>query len=72
MIEATSQPRRAIRPKVTEMKTGYVDRHLRELEAKGLFPKRFKLNPYGRAVAHWEHEVDAWLAERAATREAVI
>jgi predicted DNA-binding transcriptional regulator AlpA len=60
--------KRAIRPTETEKKTGYCDRHLRDLERQGLFPRRFKLNPNGRAVAHWEHEVDEWLTSRAASR----
>jgi len=61
-----------LRPHETEARTGYCDRQLRELEAKGLFPKRFSLNPSGkgRAVGHLESEVDKWIAERAASREA--
>ena len=63
---------RILRPAQTEAKTGYCDRELRDLEAAGLFPKRFKLNPTGkgRAVGHLESEVDAWIEARAATREA--
>jgi predicted DNA-binding transcriptional regulator AlpA len=64
---------RVIRPQETEAKTGFCDRQLRELEAQGLFPKRFPLNPSGRgrAVGHLESEVDAWIKARAASREAV-
>jgi prophage regulatory protein len=64
---------RVIRPQETEAKTGFCDRQLRELEAQGLFPKRFPLNPNGRgrAVGHLESEVDAWIKARAASREAV-
>lgn len=56
----------------TESKTGYCDRQLRELESQNLFPKRFPLNPSGkgRAVGHLESEVDEWIHQRAATRQA--
>ena len=62
---------RILRIPDTEAKTGYCDRQLRELEAQGLFPKRFPLNPSGkgRAVGHLESEVDEWIKARAATRE---
>lgn len=57
---------RILRPKDTEAKTGICDRHLRDLEAKGLFPRRFSLNPNGgRAVGHLESEVDDWIKSRA-------
>ncbi len=61
---------RVLRPKQTEIKVGICDRELRDLEAQGLFPKRFTLNPSGkgRAVGHLESEVDEWIAARAATR----
>jgi prophage regulatory protein len=62
---------RILRISETEARTGYCDRHLRDLEAQGLFPKRFPLNPNGkgRAVGHLESEVDAWIKARAASRE---
>lgn len=61
---------RVLRVPQTEAKTGYCDRQLRELEAQGLFPKRFPLNPSGkgRAIGHLESEVDEWIAQRAASR----
>lgn len=59
---------RILRPKDTEAKVGLCDRELRDLEREGLFPKRFQLNPGGRAVGHLESEVDEWIASRAATR----
>lgn len=61
---------RVLRVPETEAKTGYCDRQLREMEAEGNFPRRFSLNPNGkgRAVGHLESEVDAWIAERAASR----
>lgn len=62
---------RILRIQETESKTGYCDRQLRDMEAQGLFPKRFTLNPAGgRAVGHLESEVDDWIVARAATREA--
>ena len=58
---------RILRPAETAAKTGVCDRHLRDMEAQGLFPKRFSLNPNGgRAVGHLESEVDDWIAGRAA------
>lgn len=61
---------KVLRTYQTEEKTGYCDRQLRDLEAQGLFPKRFPLNPSGkgRAVGHLESEIDQWIAERAAAR----
>lgn len=61
---------RSIRTPETEAKVGLCERQLRDLEAQGLFPKRFRLNPNGRAVAWLESEVDEWIAARAATRAA--
>ena len=62
---------RVLRPSETEARIGLCDRQLRELEAKGLFPKRFPLNPSGngRAVGHLESEVNDWITARAASRE---
>lgn len=59
-----------LRPTQTAAKVGLCDRELRDLEAKGLFPKRFPLNPSGkgRAVGHLESEVDDWIEARAASR----
>lgn len=59
---------RILRPAETVAKVGICDRQLRELEEEGLFPRRFKISPKGRAVAHLESEVDDWIASRAATR----
>lgn len=64
---------RILRPNETAAKVGICDRQLRDLEAEGLFPKRFTLNPNGkgRAVGHLESEVDEWIAGRAAERQPV-
>lgn len=61
-----------LRPNETAAKVGICDRQLRDLEAEGLFPKRFTLSPSGkgRAVGHLESEVDQWIGERAAARAA--
>ena len=62
---------RIIRPVEAEKLTGYCGTHLRRLEAKGLFPKRFKLNPEsGRfgAVGFLESDIEAWMEARAASR----
>ena len=60
-----------LRPTETAKLVGLCDRQLRDLEAKGAFPKRFRLHPEGRAVGHLEAEVKEWIATRAASREAV-
>lgn len=69
--ELPRKPMRVLRPRETAAKVRICDRQLRDLEAQGLFPKRFTLNPNGkgRAVGHLECEVDEWIAKRAATRE---
>lgn len=51
--------------------TTFSDMWLWQLERRGQFPKRFKLNPeakFGR-VAWVADEVDAWLAARIAVRD---
>lgn len=61
---------RILRPAETAAKVGICDRQLRDMEAEGMFPRRFPINPNGkgRAVGHLESEVDAWIEERAASR----
>jgi predicted DNA-binding transcriptional regulator AlpA len=52
--------------------TGYGDLTIAAMEARGHFPRRFKLNPTDdkRAQVRWlESEVMAWIEERAASRE---
>jgi predicted DNA-binding transcriptional regulator AlpA len=62
--------KRIVRPAEAEKLTGYTGTHLRRLEAKGLFPKRFKLNSesglYG-AVGWLESDIEAWMEARAAS-----
>lgn len=63
---------RVLRPNETAAKVGLCERQLRDLEAEGLFPKRFSLNPSGgRARGHLESEVDEWIAARAAARQPI-
>jgi predicted DNA-binding transcriptional regulator AlpA len=60
---------RILRPSDTASRIGLCDRQLREMEADGLFPKRFQINPgNGRAAGHLESEVEQWIKERAETR----
>lgn len=63
---------RILRPSDTASRIGLCDRQLREMEAAGLFPKRFQINPgNGRACGHLEIEVERWIKERADTRNFV-
>ena len=57
-----------LRPTQTAEKVAICDRQLRDMEALGLFPKRFTINPGGRAVGHLQSEVDAWIEARATSR----
>ena len=63
-------PDRIVRPSEAEKLTGYCDVHLRRLEARGEFPKRFKLTedsgPYG-AVGWLLSDIMAWMERRAAS-----
>ena len=61
---------RILRPADTAAKVGICDRQLRDMEAQGLFPRRFQINPSGsgRAVGHLESEVDVWIEARATSR----
>lgn len=59
-----------LRPDQTALMVNVSDRQLRDWEAEGKFPRRFKLHPDGRAVAHYRHEILAFLEERAASRVA--
>lgn len=63
-----------LRPNETAAKVRMCDRQIRDLEAEGLFPKRFPLNPSGkgRAVGHLECEVDQWIKDRADARNLAV
>lgn len=58
------QKDRVLRKSEVEHLTGTCERWLREWEAEGDFPKRFKLHPKGRTVGWLESEVNAWLGSR--------
>ena len=71
---AANHPSRIVRPADAEQLTGYTDVHLRRLEEAGDFPKRFKLAPNGGrfgACGWLLSDIETWLAERAASRDAV-
>ncbi len=62
---------RIVRPAEAEIISGYCDVHLRRLEERGEFPRRFKLSdnsgPFG--AAGWLlSDIMAWLNARAASR----
>ncbi len=67
-----SATRRVMRLPETTKIVGVCDMTLRRWELAGTFPRRFKLNcdggPYG-AIAHDYDEVQAWIAERRASRD---
>lgn len=58
----TTEPIRLIRRKTLLQRVPFSDRHIFNLEKKGLFPKRRILGP--RCVAWVESEVEAWIASR--------
>ena len=65
---------RIVRPSEAETLTGYCDMHLRRLEARGEFPRRFKLSENGGAygATGWKlSDIQDWIAKRAATAESV-
>ena len=59
---------RVIRKPELRKKVGYCDMHISRLEKAGRFPKRVKLGP--NAVGWIEAEVDGWIKERMAERDA--
>lgn len=61
---------RILRKPDVEAITGFCERHIRDMEAAGNFPKRFKPDPDSRVVGWLASEVQAWIEERAAMREA--
>ena len=61
---------RILRRADIEKLTGFKWRHLHDMEARGCFPKRFHPDPNSKIVGWLYSEVMAWIAERAASREA--
>jgi len=62
------QPERVLRRDQLEVITGLTERTIRAMEAEGTFPKRFLLNPGGRAVGWRSAEIQDWIEKRAASR----
>ena len=58
-----------IRKPELETCVGLTERRIRDLERDGVFPRRFLINPSGRAVGWLRSEVDAYLQARADSRE---
>ncbi len=52
-----------------EQKTGLSERQIRNLEAEGIFPRRFLIAQGGRAIGWSEAEVHEWIRERIQLRE---
>ena len=67
---AANHPDRIVRPAEAEKLTGYCDVHLRRLEDKGEFPRRFKLandsGPFG-ACGWLLSSIMTWMKGRAAS-----
>ena len=63
-----SEPDRILRRPEVEKRVGTCERAIRDWEAKGNFPRRFRIDPDGRAVGWLESEVRAWIEARAASR----
>jgi len=59
---STALARRILRRDQVSKKTGYSSATIYRLEKRGEFPSRVQLGP--NSVGWWEHEVDAWLANR--------
>ena len=59
-----------LRAPEVERLTGMTERSLRDWEATDRFPRRFQLVPGGRAVGWRLSEIQRWIEERAASREA--
>jgi len=67
-----SFPPRVVRLREAEKITGYSGMQLWRLERRGLFPRRFKLNPAGGAygaVGFDYGEILQWLEARRASRD---
>ena len=57
---------RILRPNQVAEFVGLGERRLRQLEAQGKFPRRFKIHPGSNASGYLESEVDAWIQASAA------
>jgi prophage regulatory protein len=61
---------RILRKPDVEAMTGFCERHLRDMEAEGNFPKRFNPDPNSKAVGWLQSEILEWIASRASVRQA--
>jgi len=57
---------RILRVRDVVAKVGYCRKHIYDLERRRRFPARVRLGP--NSVGWLEHEIDAWIAERAGQR----
>ena len=62
----TTTSRIITKPLLPEKGITYCNYYLLRLESEGRFPKRIRLSE--RKVGWYEHEIDAWIAARAAER----
>ena len=63
--------KRVVRERECYDRSGYCNQHRGRMKKKGLFPRRFKLNPEGGkygAVGWDSDELDEWVEARAASR----
>jgi prophage regulatory protein len=67
-MENTQNPKRLIRRRAVESRTGYKKSQLYDLVKAGRFPAPVPLG--GRAIAWVEAEVDEWIDERIRARNA--
>lgn len=59
-----------LRPHQAAKKVALTERRLRQLEAQGKFPKRFRIHPGSNSTGYLESEIDAWIESSvAAERE---
>jgi prophage regulatory protein len=62
---------RNLRKKDLEPITGFTFRHLHDMEARGDFPRRYRPDPKSKIVVWSEREVQQWIEDRKASREAI-
>lgn len=60
---------RILRPNQVAECVGLGERRLRQLEAEGKFPRRFKIHSGSNASGYLESELNAWIQASAAARE---
>ena len=63
----SERPLRILRKPEVQTRVGFCDQQLLKLEALGLFPRRLQTG--FRSVGWLEHEIDAWIADKARQRD---